>query len=790
MATTIKRKHPLAECEVCPLYEKPCAKSLIPANPVAAVVARSPGWEETKTGEPFTGLSGRVLNHLLEQNGVKREEVLLTNVVLCAPNEGEVPGAAIKACAPRLRAELSDCSLIIAAGREAVNLLVGRGAIDRHRGYRIASNGKTLIATNNPALVLRDDSTFPNLRKDFKRAFHPIPEPTLPRVEVIEDAETAAAFLKDVPPGSVAADIESRGGLSHRAELVSFQIAIDGGLATVFGERGGLWFDTAFIRDHFRPFLESKNHRFIWHNGKFDVKVLRHTYGIRARIDEDTMLLSYALDERSGQSEKQHGGYHKLEYLLAEEFGWPNYEPESVKQFKKTGIVTNYDELHTYAGRDASGTYQLFELLPGRVKSEETERPYRELLLEGAEACSRIEVAGFRYNIVAAADLMEEEVQPELERRTKNMRMIIDDPLLNPRSPKQISNIFYNRWKLRHEMQSRPNMKESTDDATLNELTAGRFVSRADADVTTIKTFAKELKRFRELSKQADTYIVALVERAVNDPENRLYTDLLLHGTTSGRLSSRNPNLQNITRTKPGLPDIRRLFLPSRGRQIIQADYSQAELRCIAHFSQDKELLRVYTEDLDLHSVAAENFYGPDFIPEQRNRAKNMNFGVAYGQGAATFQEKHEIPEREAQKFIDWWWRYFSGVADWKQEIIKEMRTGYVTSPFGRRRRFYLITPENKNAMIREAVNFKPQSTAGDFTLRSVILLVKEIDWKKAAIVITVHDNIVGDVKESYIDEYKAICEQIMVSRPRDELGWTIPFKIDIGVGPNWAEAK
>lgn len=167
-----------------------------------------------------------------------------------------------------------------------------------------------------------------------------------------------------------------------------------------------------------------------------------------------------------------------------------------------------------------------------------------------------------------------------------------------------------------------------------------------------------------------------------------------------------------------------------------------------------------------------------------------MNFGVAYGQGAATFQEKHEIPEREAQKFIDWWWKYFTGVSEWKNEIIVEMKTGHLTSPFGRKRRFHLITPENKNAMIREAVNFKPQSTAGDFTLRSVIVLTKEIDWTKAAIVITVHDNIVGDVKESYIDEYKTICEQVMVSRPKDELGWTIPFKVDIGVGPSWAEAK
>lgn len=789
----IEPKAPFAECHRCPLAHKPCARSLIPDNPVAAVVARSPGWKEAKTGEPFTGLSGKVLNHLLLEQGIKREEVLLTNVVLCAPDEGDVPSEAIKACAPRLRAELAGVELVIAAGREAVNLIIGRGTIDRHRGYRIQQDGRIAVATNNPALVLRDDSTFPNLRRDFRRAFNPIPPPVLPEVEVIEDGVRARTYIERLLGRSeplISADIESRGGLSKRATLVTVQFSTDGRSATVLGEREGLWEDADFLQNYLRPLLESPNHRFIWHNGKFDTKVLRSTYGINARIDEDTMLMSYALDERSGQSAKEHGGIHKLESLLAEEYGWPDYEPESVKQFKKDGVVRDYAELHEYAGRDAAGTFQLQESFVPRLGAECVESAYRRLLLEGAEACARIELAGFPYDIVGAADLMEEEVQPELERKTQNMRKIIDDPILNPRSPTQISHIFYDRWQLRHAMQARPDMELSTDDATLNEIIAGRYKTKAGADATMVKTFTKELKRFRKLSKQADTYIVALIERASNDPESRLYTDLLLHGTTSGRLSSRNPNLQNITRSKEGLPDIRRLFLPSPGRLIVQADYSQAELRCIAHFSEDSELLRVYGEDLDLHGVAAANFYGSDFTSEQRSRAKNMNFGVAYGQGAATFQEKHEIPEREAQKFIDWWWKYFTGVAEWKLEIIKEMKTGYLTSPFGRRRRFHLITPENKNAMIREAVNFKPQSTAGDFTLRSVIVLANEIDWKKAAIVITVHDNIVGDVKESYVDEYMTICEQIMVSRPKEELGWTIPFKVDVGVGPTWADAK
>ena len=357
------RKHPDALCEICPLYDKPCAPTQNP-EATTAFVARSPGYYEALEGKPFMGPSGDVLNHLLKVNGVEREDILLTNVVLCAPDAGKVPPEAIKACAPRLRKELSNCSLIIAGGSEAVSLIIGRGSIDSYRGYRINRDGRTYIATNNPALVLRDDQKFPNLLKDFKRAFHPIEAPPPPKVEVIEDANDARDFLRDLSQSVsiVAADIESRGGLSRKASLVSIQFATETGRATVLGEREGIFGDKDFIDNHLKPFLECSSSKFVWHNGKFDTKILRFTYGIQARVDEDTMLLSYACDERNG--------VHGLEYLLAEEYGWPDYEPDSVKKFKQTGIVEDYDALYTYAGYDVAGTFQLYGTLSQRLEEQ------------------------------------------------------------------------------------------------------------------------------------------------------------------------------------------------------------------------------------------------------------------------------------------------------------------------------------------------------------------------------------------------------------------------------------
>lgn len=825
--TGIKRKHPDALCEECPLYSKPCAPTQGPPQAKVALVSRSPGYYEAMAGKPFSGPSGKVLDFLLNEQGIKREDILVTNAVLCAPDAGKVPPEAIKACAPRVRAELAATELVIAAGSEAVNLLLGRGSIDKYRGYRInrGSDPRTYIATNNPALVLRDDSTFPNLRRDFRRAFNPLPTPTFPTVEVIEDVIRARDFLASIGPGTVSADIESRGGLTHKSELVCLQLGVGGENATVLGEREGLWRDSDFLENHLRPFFEREDINFVWHNGKFDIKILRHTYGIRARVDEDTMLLSYACDER--------GGVHALEYLLMEEFGWPNYEPKSVKEFKKTGEVLDYDELYTYAGRDVAGTYQLYDLLTGRAKDEGTSEAYKRLLIEGSEALTRVELAGFHFDSIKAGDLMEEEVGPELKRITREMQKVLDNPLFNPRSTKQVQHLYYRQWKCTHAMQKRPDKATSADEAALKEISAGRFklpivpaTFKKIAERTMnepvaglpltqvaestyrmveppkpipnesevrkhIQKFTDLLLRYRELDKTASTYIVGMIKRAEDDPDKKIYTDLLLHGTTSGRLSSRNPNLQNITRFREGLPNIRSLFRASPGRVIVQADYSQAELRCIAQFSQDQKLLQVYKEDLDLHSITAERFYGPEFTKQNRDTSKNCNFGMFYRQSAATFQEKHGIPEAEAQRYINWAKEEFKRVWEWESEIEEEIRRkGVLVSPFGRKRRFHLLTPENLQAVFREGINFYPQTTASDFTLRSLCILSREIDWQRANIVLTVHDSILGDVVESYTEEYRSICKQVMESRPKDELGWEIPFKVDINQGPSWGEVE
>lgn len=814
-------KAPGALCHECPLKDAPCVKTKKPTQlPVrGAIVSRSPGKPEVMAGEPFASQygSGKILDFLFAMNGVKREQVLLTNVVLCVAPDGKIPPEAIKACAPRLDAELSGIDTVIAAGSEAVGLLIGRGALGRHRGYRHRVNGRTIVATNNPAIVLHDDSKFPDLKRDFQRAFNPLPPPTFPTIEVIEDVSDARdclRYLREQNRGSIAADIESRGGLTHKASLISLQFSIDGSSAYVLGERKGLWEDQSFLEDHVRPFLESTDHAFVWHGGKFDTKILRHTYGIQARVDHDTMLLSYALDERSGTDERV--GIHGLDYLLMDTFGWPYYSSANIERAKKTGIVEDYDEFYRYAGMDVGGTYQLFEHQYPRAIDDKVYDMYLHMLVRGNEFLTDVELNGMIYDVERAGDIREFEVQPELEELIMQMQKHAGNPLLNPASNKQMSHLFYDVWGLQHAMQKRkptqtmPKPERSVDDSARKEILEGRFRFRGDTtyerhgtivrqiaapDANERKTFyisfTELFDRFQRLTKQDGTYLLGLIKRAELDEDSRIYTQLNLHGTNSGRLSSSKPNLQNITRTKTDLPDIRSLFRASPGRQIVQADFSQAELRCIAQFSGDAELTRIYRQDLSLHRETATRFFGADYTPEQYSTCKNVNFGVFYGQSAETFQEKHGIKKELAEPYIEWIWKTFKGVEEWENEVRREVQKKHVLiSPFGRKRRFHLLTRENLQAAFREGINFYPQTTASDLTLCAAITVHGATDRRRSSIGILVHDSIVADVEESYIDEYSTICLQVMADVARNELGWTLPFKAEIGVGPTWGEAK
>jgi uracil-DNA glycosylase family 4 len=828
MATTtdIKPKAPYALCHKCPLADRPFASTTGPEDASVAVVSRSPGYFEGLAGKSFSGPSGKVLDHLLQLHGVSRKDVLATNAVLCQSDGTEEGFAkAIECCAPRLHSEIGECDTVIAAGREAAWSIAGESNISQNRGYvhnvsnAASDKEQRVIITNNPAVVLRDDRTFPELVRDFRLALDPLPTPAMPKVRIIDDVEeafdVAEKVIESIESGTlVAADIETRGrngqtGLSHTSELVCLGISTRPERALVFGERPCVhdeW-KTRFLGG----LLAREDVRYLGHNFKYDVKILR-TMGVNARVDEDTMLLSYALDERPGDPESGAGG-HSLEWLLKDELGWSKYEPSSVRHFKKTGefladptgsTKRSKLDLYQYNGYDTAGCLGLYQVLAARAKNDNVfDRPYKLILLRLSEALARIELEGIAYDSEAACNILESAVYPKLQEYHISAQALVKPhrASINLNSPKQTGELLYDDWGLVHKLQ-RPKVerqgKRSSDQYVREEILRGDFVvDETVVNRRTVELFTKVFDDFKSLDKQRSNYLEGLILRATNN-NGRLYTDFKIHGTESGRLSSSKPNLQNITRPKEGLPNIRTPFIPDPGCVFVSADLSQAELRTIAYLSGDTSLQSIYLDtNRSLHKEVAAKFYGEDYTYEQYVRAKNINFGVAYWQSAYSFAQLYHMPQKEAQEYIDFWWDRFPQVKEWTHSIEREcLEVGEIQSPFGHKRRCYVI-PADESArlhVVKQFINFKPQNIAANLTNWAlcdfVDWLIESDNWQHCQPRITVHDSILINVKRKYAEEMGAKLVEFMQAAPKVALDWTFPFISELSIGETWGTMK
>jgi len=713
-----------------------------------------------------------VLDHLLEVNGFDRKEVLVTNLVLCYSENP--PQGAISACRARLQDELRSVDTVIAAGSEAVKEFIGTTSIKSARGIEHEWHGKKVIATNNPAAVLYDSDSFPNLVEDFKLALDPPPPVVYPKVDIVTTASSARDlfYLLADYDGPIAADVE---GHTPHLECIGFSTAPNH--ATVIPRKiiEEVW-------DELKGLLEQPK-AWLWHNGIYDVKLLRRN-GIQTNIVEDTFPLSWCLDERES-------GVHGLSYLSRTQLGWLNYEPESVEHYKTTGnLPDDIDELHTYNGYDCAATLQLFNLLRERAIKDNVYDLYRHQKIPLMNALVDIELRGFHYDAIAAADLNEEVVIPKLRELSKQMREIVGLVLFNPASPQQVAAFMYDTCGLIHGLKSsrKRSFARSTGKEVRKEITDGRFHCKEKYKDKLIK-FAELLELFSQINKQRGTYLEGLIKLVAED--GKLYCTFNPCGPATGRTSSRVPNFQNITRTaKDVVPGIRTLFKPSPGCVIVQADYSQAELRCIAKFSGDESLLEIYRDSTrSLHKETASAFYGPSYTKDEYVKSKNINFGVCYGQSAFAFSQMYFMPQKEAQAYIDAWFKKFPRVATWIALVNANVLRGEeIVAPFGGKRRFHLITEENLEEIKRQAVNFLPQNTASELTVWSLC----QLNSMGVPIISTVHDSIIADVAQSEAMDVAIRMKAVMESAPAATLGWDdIPFTVDVSISEiSWGDVE
>lgn len=764
-----KAKVPYAQCSKCPLYNAPIAPSVGASRPRAFILSRSPGGYDTAARRPFSGPSGKVLDHLLQRNGVKRSEVFTTNVVLCQTEKP--PKEAIECCKPRLDQELSDrkSELYIAAGSEAAQAITGDSRVRVLRGRRIAvgNDGATCIVTFNPAAAIRDDSVYPDLVADFHRAFRN-PSPYIePKVDIINDPHEAkqwCALLAEKRIVSV--DIETR-GLSVGSELLSIGFSYSGSFGFTFSKEV---LKDEGVRNALSKLARCSNTKFAFHNGKFDAKLLR-AQGYPFQVGHDSMMLSYLLDERQG--------VHSLDYNLQNNFDWPYYTPPEVEEGKKNGFrdFDAWNELYKYNAIDAIGTRKLVLHLSDECSNYDLLRPYYALLVPASNALADIEAYGILFDSEKALDVLVREVLPRLDELLRRAQLIASKPI-NLNSHKQVGEFLYDECGV-----SDPHVNAQRRNRSVDKQSRLAILELEDT-TPTARAFTEVLTEFKELDKLRSTYLEGLMESV--DADGRIRCDFWLHGTETGRLSSRNPNLQNQPRGKL----IRQLYVAPRGSRILQADYSQAELRVAAMLSGDSALREVYKAGRDLHHDVATRFYGQGYSKEQRVRAKAVNFGILYGQGSFKFSKDHKIPIEEARRILNEWWTTFPEVKRWVRSIHEAvLDRGYLVSPFGRYRRFHLITDHNKEHTLKEAVNFLAQSTASDLTLLSLINIHNKLPRTWGHIIVTVHDSIVLEVKEDFLDQTMELVKQEMELAPVEGLGWdAIPFVADLSHADNWGD--
>lgn len=535
-------------------------------------------------------------------------------------------------------------------------------------------------------------------------------------------------------------------------------------------------FTNTIIR-YLQVLFAQKDIKFIWQNGKFDIVRLKTLLNIDARVDEDTMLMHYI-----GFNENR--GTHGLGYLAMLYLGAPNWEKDldnikrrvcrekKIKQADFHYGMFPEEDLIEYACYDGLATIRLYKYFK-KMFPEERTFIYRKLI-EAANSLAHVERVGVYADQEMISKLDEEltaeyhELIDDIEKMTKN----IWDPEkymgesgaksagdnFNPNSPQQL------KWLLSAIGFNVPDTAEDT-------------LKGLDHEVV------RKILKMRRNNKYRRTYVHGL--RSNIDLDGRIHTTYNLHGTVTGRLSSSNPNLQNIPRDKT----IKNIFKATPGHILVQADYSQAELRVLAVLSGDPWLQNVYKEGKDLHSEVAIEYWGEDFTEEDRVKAKAVNFGIAYGRTEQTLAPSLGISLEEARKLLQDWYEPMPYVRKYFDDKI---RTAFEqkksVTPFNRYRSF-IVTSGNKFAIRNEAMNTAIQGTASDLTLFSLIEIEKELREKELGnIVLTVHDSIIVET----IPENRQAVSEIMVRHmeavPKKYLKTDVPFAADIDVGELWGE--
>ncbi|MEQ9722535.1 DNA polymerase I [Yersinia alsatica] len=598
--------------------------------------------------------------------------------------------------------------------------------------------------------------------------------------QTILDEKSLADWIERLKKAEVFAfDTETDGLDTLSSNLIGFSFAVAPGEAAYLPVAhdyldAPAQLDRDWVLAQLKPLLEDDKALKVGQNLKFDQSMLAR-YDINLRgIAFDTMLESYVLDSVAGR--------HDMDSLAERYLNHKTITFEEIAGKGKNQLTFNQialEQAGPYAAEDADVTLQLHLVLwPKLQQSEGLKRVFQEIEMRLLPVLSRIERTGvlIDQNILAAHS---KELTIRLDELEKQAHELADEPF-NLASPKQLQAILYEKQKLPI-LKKTPGGAASTNEEVLAELALDY-------------PLPKVILEYRGLAKLKSTYTDKL-PLMINPVSGRVHTSYHQAVTATGRLSSRDPNLQNIPVRNEEGRRIRQAFIAPQGYRIMAADYSQIELRIMAHLSQDKGLLAAFAAGKDIHRATAAEVFGlplEKVTNEQRRSAKAINFGLIYGMSAFGLARQLNIPRGEAQRYMDLYFERYPGVLEYMERTRKQAADqGYVTTLDGRR--LYLPDIHSRNATRRkaaerEAINAPMQGTAADIIKRAMIAVdawLQQEPEPKVRVIMQVHDELVFEVHESVLESAEQKVRELM----EQSMQLAVPLKVDVGVGDNWDQA-
>jgi DNA polymerase-1 len=522
-----------------------------------------------------------------------------------------------------------------------------------------------------------------------------------------------------------------------------------------------------------KPLLENDEIKKIGQNLKYDMKVLAN-YDIRLNgIEHDTMLESYVLDSTASR--------HDLDTLALKHLGHKTIHFEDIagkgkKQLKFNDIAL--EQAAPYAAEDADITLRLHERLwPALQRHEKLVSIYSDMEIPLLTVLAAIERNGVRIDADMLRQQSTELAQGMLD--LEQQAYVAAEQTFNLGSPAQLQEILFNKLGL-PVIKKTPKGQPSTAEAVLQELAAEFDLPRL-------------ILEYRSMSKLRSTYTEKL-PLMINPRTGRVHTSYHQAVAATGRLSSSDPNLQNIPIRKKEGRRIRQAFVPEEGFLMVSADYSQVELRIMAHLSEDQGLLQAFSEGADIHKATASEVFATaldEVTTDQRRAAKAINFGLIYGMSAFGLAQQLNIERADAQKYIDLYFDRYPGVKTYMVETRKlAHEQGFVETVFGRR--LYLPEINSGNGMRRQyaertAINAPMQGTAADLIKMAMLEVDKWIitEALDVRMIMQVHDELVFEIPQEQVEAASDRIQALMngVAQLR------VPLLVDVGVGANWDEA-